>query len=339
MIEEQAFSLKSRAVPPYTLTPIDIAFYICPLINAIIRIGTIDEKRLLFTAFTDPLCEMPSTKRGAKEGDIEIAYKQAARVAKNVKAKQDRLKDKALDIIDYKIQKDNLNDNNIIIVEINDEDKIPNELTGLLAQNIVSKYNRPAFVVRCDSKGILRGSARNNSNFQDLPSLKSFLDESGYFEMVAGHESAFGLALALKNMNSFVNFMNTHFSADSFSNCYLVDYILNANDDFSSLLYSLSIHNDYYGNGIDEPTIIVKDIPLRSVLVMGTNKDCIKISHKDIDYVKFKDTDFIQEITNNRGKLLTIYGKPNLNVFNGKESVQVFITDYELKDNLSKYDF
>ena len=339
LIEEQEYVLKERAKPPYMLTPLDVAFYVCPLINAIIRVGTMDEKRILFTAFTDPMCELQSTKRGAKDGDIELAYQQAARIAKNVKAKQDRLKDKALDLIDYKIQKDNLNENNIIIVELEEEDNIPNELTGVLAQNIVSKYNRPAFVVRLDSHEVLRGSARNNSNFQDLPSLKTFLDNSGYFEMVAGRESAFGLALPLKNMQSFVNFMNTQFSATSFDNCYLVDYVLDANQDIYNLLYILAEHKDYYGNGVDEPTVIIKNIPLKYMFIMGNNKDCLKINYNNIDYVRFKDIEYIEALAANRDKLLTIYGKPALNTFNGKTSVQIIINDYELIDNNSKYEF
>ena len=49
LIEAQSFSLKEKAVFPYSgLTPIDIAFYIAPLINAITRVGSIEEKELMF---------------------------------------------------------------------------------------------------------------------------------------------------------------------------------------------------------------------------------------------------------------------------------------------------
>ena len=42
---------------------------------------------------------------------------------------------------------------------------------------------------------------------------------------------------------------------------------------------------------------------------------------------------------NNRTKKLTVYGRANLNEWMGKKSVQVFITDYELVEDNSKYDF
>ena len=65
----------------------------------------------------------------------------------------------------------------------------------------------------------------------------------------------------------------------------------------------------------------------------------MKISYNGIDYVKFKDEDFVAEVQQNRTKMLTVYGRVNLNVWMGTKSVQVFITDYELKEDDSKYDF
>lgn len=341
LIEAQSYFLKERAIPPYSLTPIDIAFYISPLINAVVRVGTMEEKHTVFYALIEPRRKLQSTKREAKPGDIELAAEQAARITKNIKARQDRIKEKALDLIDFKIAKDNLNDNNLIIVEINPEDNIPNEMSGLIAQNVVSKYNKPCFIVRRDKNNILKGSLRNNGNFKDLPELRTVLETTGLFNLLAGHENACGIGIAASHIPSLLNFMNTHFSPDSFSNCYLVDYVLNGKNDIHQLLTTLAEHQDYYGNGIDEPRFIVKNIELSNVLVMGTNKDSIKISYNGIDYVKFKDEDFIENVMNNRTKILTVYGRANLNTFNGKTSVQCFIDDYEFeeKSNEDKYAF
>ena len=74
-------------------------------------------------------------------------------------------------------------------------------------------------------------------------------------------------------------------------------------------------------------------------MVMGANKDSMKISYNGIDYVRFKDEDFIKEIQSNRIKKLSIYGRANLNLWMGKKSVQIFIDDYELVEDTSKYDF
>lgn len=66
MIEKQAFSLKGE------LTPISIAFYIVPFVNATVRMGTNNEKMLIFESLLNFKGSeiIPSTKRGAK-GEFE----------------------------------------------------------------------------------------------------------------------------------------------------------------------------------------------------------------------------------------------------------------------------
>ena len=68
------------------MTPIGLAFYIVPLVNAITRVGTQDEKRLLFDSMLEwkAFDSIPSTKRGHK-GEEELLVEQAVRTCTNVK--------------------------------------------------------------------------------------------------------------------------------------------------------------------------------------------------------------------------------------------------------------
>ena len=340
LLESQAFSLKNAGTYPFSgLNTTHIAFYIAPLINALLRVGTMQEKETMFYCFIEPDKEVPSTKRGAKSTDIETAAEQTARVGKNAKARQDKLKEKAIDLIDFKIQKEDLNNNNIILVEIEEKDNILQEITGLVAMAIVSKYHKPVMIGRRNSKNELQGSIRSDANFAGLPSFKKFLEDSGLTTYVAGHDAAAGWGLSATKVRTLLDYANTHLSAADFENVYLVDYILNANEDNKDLLTSLASHPEYFGNHIEEIKVVVENIPLANINIMGTNKDCVKINCNGIDYVKFKDTDFIEEVMQNRLKKLTIYGTINLNEFMGRTSVQVFIDDYELKADEHKYDF
>lgn len=340
LLESQAYSLKESGVYPFPkLNTTHIAFYIAPLINALLRVGTMQEKETMFCCFIEPDKKVPSTKRGAKPTDIETAAEQTARVGKNAKARQDKIKEKAIDLIDFKIQKEELDNNNILIIELDNSDNIPQEMSGLVAMGIVSKYHKPCLIVRRNDQNLLQGSARGNENFSSLPSLKKYLEESGYFEYAAGHDNAFGAGIKASRLNDFLKYINTHLSSKDFENVYLVDYILNANCDNKELLTSLAEHPEYFGNHIEEIKVIVENIPLANVNVMGANKDCIKISYNGVDYVKFKDIDFIEDIMQNRAKTLTVYGKINLNEYMGKTSIQLFIDDYELVKNIHKYDF
>ena len=340
LIEAQSYSLKEKAVYPYIgLTPTDIAFYISPLTNAITRVGTLEEKRNMFYCFVEPDRRVQSTKRGAKEGDTESAAEFTARVGKNAKSRQDRIKEQAMGLIDFKIQKEGLDQNNIIIVELNDEDNIPQELTGLVAMNVVSKYHKPCLIGRRNSKDELAGSVRNESNFAGLPSLKAFIEQSGYFNYAAGHDNACGYSINGNKIDAFIKYSNEKLNPEDFESYYLVDYVLDARDNNKELMTVLAEHPEYFGNHIDEIKLVVTNITLANILTMGTNKDSVRISFNGVDYVKFKDTDFITEILANRTKTLTIYGRVNLNTWMGKTSLQMFIEDYQLIDNNDKYEF
>lgn len=340
LIEAQSFSLKDKAVYPYYgLTPIDIAFYIAPLINAITRVGTMAEKENMFYCFIEPDRPVQSTKRGAKPGDIELAAEATARCGTNAKSRQNRIKEKALDLIDFKIQKNQLDDNNIIIVEIDDSDGIPQEMTGLVAMAVVSKYHKPVMIGRRNSKDEIQGSLRSDGNFEGLPSFKKFLEESTLITYVAGHDSAAGWGLQANRIDSLLDYANEQLDEDDFENCYTVDYILDARENNIELLTALASHPEYFGNHIDEITIIMKNINLSHIQIMGTNKDSIKISYNGIDYVKFKDLDFIEKILKDRTKNLTLYGRLSLNEWMGRTSLQCLVSDYEFSEDEHRYDF
>ena len=340
LIESQSFSLKEKAVYPYEgLGPIDIAFYIAPLINAITRMGTMKDKETLFYCFIDPKKAVPSTKRGARPGDIELAAEQAARVGKNAKSRQDKAKTQAMDLIDFKIQKDGLADNNIIVVELDGSDNIPQELTGLIAMGIVNKYHKPVMLGRRNNNNEIQGSIRSDGNFAGLPSFKKFLEDSGLVTYTAGHDNAAGWGLNGDKLDALLNYANSHLKAEDFENCYIVDYVLDGSDYNEELLGSIAAHPEFFGNHIDEPKIIIKNIPLMNFTTMGADNSSAKIIYNDIAYVKFKDAQFIEDVKNNRMKTLTVYGRPNLNDWMGTKTVQIFIEDYEFEEDNSKYEF
>ena len=340
LLASQSYSLKEKATYPWDgLTPIDIAFYIAPLINALTRVGSMKEKEAMFYCFVEPDRVLPSTKRGAKPGDTETAAEQTARVGKNAKARQDKLKEKAIDLIDFKIQKNDLASNNIILVEIDPEDNIPPELTGLVAMAIVNKYNKPVMIGRRNDKGEINGSIRSSGNFAGLPSFKQFLEESNLMNYVAGHDAAAGFGINGTLDEKLLNYSNVVLNDDDFKKCYTVDYILDANDNNTELLTVLASHPEFFGNHIDEIKFVIKNITLSNVMAMGANKDSMKISCNGIDYVRFKDMDFVDTVMNNRMDKLTVYGRANLNTFAGRTSIQVFIDDYELLKDENKYDF
>jgi single-stranded-DNA-specific exonuclease len=178
LCEKQDYSMGGK------INPTTVAFYIVPLVNAMIRVGTMEEKERLFQAFVDGDKLVPCNKRGAK-GTMERVAVESARECVNAKSHQDKEKVQMADKLEGRIYENGLLDNKVLIVELNDTDTFSSELNGLVCMYLSQKFQRPTAVVRRNDEGFLRGSCRG-LNESELTSFKNFMDESGLFEYTAG---------------------------------------------------------------------------------------------------------------------------------------------------------
>lgn len=344
LLESLEHSLGSKSYAPfYNLTATDVGFYVAPLINAIVRVGTIEENSVMFRAFIEPEAIVPVVrKRGAKPGDTETAIEQTIRVGNSCKRRQNTIKEEVLERLEMEILKSGKDDDKILVIDIDDSYDMPTSMTGLVANNLVSKYQRPVLLGRISDEGYLRGSIRGNDNFKAIPRLKEFLESTGYFNLLAGHSNAAGYSIPVENVEPFVKYCNETFNEEDFETCYNVDYDLYADDArLEGLLLKIASCPEYWGNGIDEVMFSIKNIPLNSVLFMGTNKDTIKIHHNGIDYIRFKDSAFADAIAFGTSGFINIVGRAKLNDFRGKVSIQVQVEDYEFtaEDRNHKFEF
>ena len=85
-------TLSDKEIMNY-LTPMSVAFYIVPMINAMVRVGSQEEKERMFIAFIDGHRQVPSLKRGAK-GTYEEAAIEAVRECVNARSHQNKFKEK-----------------------------------------------------------------------------------------------------------------------------------------------------------------------------------------------------------------------------------------------------
>ena len=128
MVEKNAYSIGSE------LTPFGVAFYVAPYVNATIRVGTQDEKLMLFESMLDHRGYelIPSTKRGCK-GQTETRVEQACRNCTNIKNRQTKARDASLEIIERIIEEKNLLENKILAIKLDAGCAVDKNLTGLVA--------------------------------------------------------------------------------------------------------------------------------------------------------------------------------------------------------------
>ena len=316
------------------LTPISVSFYIAPLINGMIRIGTQEEKALTFEAFIDGDRYIKSAKRGAN-GELEHCGIEAARMCTNAKAKQNRILDKAVEELEVKINKLDLLSNQILFVRL-EEENFPSELTGLIAMKLAAKYKKPTMIGRLNGEGYDKGSIRG-VNGSELKDFKSFLLQSKLFDYVQGHPNAAGFSISDNRLSQLLQYANSNLAQINFKeNFYDIDFITIASEyNLPILIFDIDSHKDLWGQKNSEPLILIKDINITrdDVRIMGKNQDTVKIEKNGIAYMKFKAKDFIQELFSFNNEIkLNVIGRANVNQWGGNTTPQIFIDDYEVSD-------
>ena len=347
IIKKQAYSLfgimdwSDKYFTDGSLTQIKVAFYVTPLINALIRVGSDSEKEMLFRSLIEGTLEIPSTKRGAK-GEMETVAEQSTRNCVNARSRQNREKDKAIDLLSIQIANDCLDENKILVLNADDLN-VSTNLTGLVAMGIAAKYKKPTMVGRISPDGYLKGSIRGREE-SELKDFKGFLKNSGYMDFVEGHANAAGFSLKNKDINKLINYANKELKDVNFNEGYYeADFIVQANySDMDNLIFALGCAGHYWGQGCDEPVIIVENltIPKNSISYIGKAKDTVKFVFNGMTYMIFKAGDIIDQITMTSGDILNITcaGRANINEWGGRQTPQIFVDEIEIKES-SIYDF
>lgn len=328
LIEKQSYSLGDN------LTQIGVAFYLTPLVNALIRIGSQTEKENLFKAFIDGLEIVPSTKRGDK-GNFETISVQSVRNCVNAKAKQNREKEKAMEILDIQIIENCLDDNKILILNA-DELDVPNSLTGLIAMGVSAKYKKPVLLGRTSPDGFLKGSGRGR-NGSELQDFRQFLLDSGYMDFAEGHSQAFGQSIKISNIDKLTNYANYKLADINFNEgFYEADFVVNGSyPALSTLIEEMDKGKTLWSQGNDEPIIIIKNIQVNKneISIIGKNHDTIRLVYNGITYIKFKAEEIIKMLDNISDDLIiTIAGRANINEWGGQRKPQILADEMEIID-------
>lgn len=328
LIDKQSYSMGGE------VTPITVAFYIVPLVNAMIRVGTMDEKERLFLAFIDGHQMVPCNKRGAKGTFEEVAI-ESARECTNARSRQNKIKDEAVNNLEIKIHKYGLLDNKVLFVRLDEDDQFPAVLNGLVAMQLSAKFKKPTIVARLNDEDYCRGSARG-LNQSELTSFKEFLDSTHMFEYTAGHDNAFGISIPNKILSEFHNYANEHLANIDFGeNVYDVNFVRKACDsDIKNIILDLYKYRDLWGQDLSEPLIYINDINLtrNDIQIIGKNADTVKFEKFGVTYIQFHAKQLIEDLAKYDDIKMEIIGRANINEWMGNITPQIFIEGYEVSD-------
>lgn len=331
------------------LNPFTVSFYIAPYINATIRVGTQDEKLILFESMLDFKGEemIPSTKRGCK-GQYETRVEQACRNCTNLKNRQNKARDASLDMINNQIEKEELLNHKLLVVKIPKAKEIDANITGLIANQIASTYQKPTLLLneRATENGeqLWAGSARNYSN-SALADFRQYVTDTQLPQLAQGHASAFGFSILETDIQAFLEKTDNDLKDFDFSPCYRVDYIFQGKDFKGSDILKIAELKSVWAQGVEESLIAIENVHVSTdnITLMSRDKNpTLKITlDNGTSLIKFgsSEEEFAKLASSDLGCVnINVVGKCDRNEWNGRVSPQIHVEDYEIV-GVQKYYF
>ena len=288
----------------------DIAFQLCPKINAVGRMSHADAA-LEFLMSSDYL-------------DCSEKFKELC--GENINRQEEEKS--ILDDIARKIEnKPSLVANRVIVIA---GQGYHHGVVGIVASHIVEKYSKPAIIIGIDENGIARGSARSVDGFNIFEAINACREDIVQF---GGHPLAAGVTLSVDNIKAFTKHINEYALREYEimpPQKIVIDSMLSPYYLSLDLVNNLSILEPY---GASNPQAVfgIKKMKLISVTPMSEGKHIrleLEKRGRTIRVIKFSSP--YDEFPYSQGDLLDLAVRVSDNFFNGKRYLSVQALDIRL---------
>lgn len=333
-----------------SITIQDMCFKLSPPLNAVVRIGTDEERRDVLKAllgFDETREYKPRKTKNNPEPETEIQtlQKAMAREVINIKGRQNRLVEKRVKDIEKKIEEEGLTEDKIIVV---DATSILTEstFTGLIANRLAKKYKRPVLLLREFDEDNFGGSGRNY-DLSPISNLNKFISEEGLAEG-KGHSNAFGVSMKKENVLPLIEYSNTKLKNTKIEDVYWVDYEIALPYLKEKDALKVAKLAPIFGGNVEAPSFAITGVRLKpdDIQLIGKNRNVIKINSQNFTFIKFfaneeeynkligKSNGFSKN--NKKEIVLDIIAEFDINEFAGKKYLQILIKDYNIVQNNKK---
>lgn len=290
-----------------------VGFYIAPKLNSI---GRMDSAKLGLSFL---MAEDPVTARALAE-QIEQYNIQRKQVTEEI----------VKDVIS-KIENSDKKQKNVIMVS----GEYHEGVLGIVASNIVEKYQRPVFIMN-EKEGILKGSARSIFDFNIYAAMNKISD---LFVAFGGHTLAAGFSFEQDNFEKIEEFLDNEFEEFKQNNDLKanknIDIVTSLEDISYQFLNSLDALKPY-GMDFEKPTVLIENAMVLNKAYFGSEKQYLRLTIADevgnLDCITFKDSATFDKIEKN--DIIDLLCNIDKNNFNGRTKLQAHIIDIHIKEFL-----
>jgi len=208
-------------------------------------------------------------------------------------------------------------------------------IAGIIAGRVREALGKPTIILTdaFGEDGMIKGSGRSIESYNMFEALYEVKD---IFEKFGGHHMAAGMSLKKDRLDEFRKRLNDNskLTKEDFIQKIWIDVPLPfsyISHDFVRELEKL----EPYGNKNEKPKFARKGIKILSKNILGKNKNVVKMVLEDdgtrLDGIYFCDGEaFFEELKGNNEIDIIYY--PDINEYGGRESLQVIITGYKIKN-------
>ncbi len=208
-------------------------------------------------------------------------------------------------------------------------------LAGIIAGRLREYFQKPAFVLT-DGEECVKGSGRSIETyhmFDALVEVKELLLKFG------GHPMAAGLSLLKEHVDEFRKCLNeqARLTEEDFMRKVWIDVPMPLEYIDEPLIDELELLEPF-GQGNEKPLFAQKGLYIRSVRILGKNRNVVKFSlatdqGTPMDAMLFADGDsFLEELGDSR--VLDVIYYPAVNEYNGNKNLQIVIRNYKIPKSL-----
>lgn len=224
------------------------------------------------------------------------------------------------------IEENNLGKDRVLVVYLPD---CHESLAGIIAGRIREAYNKPVFVLTKGADGV-KGSGRSieaYSMYEELVKCSDLLTQFG------GHPMAAGLSMEEKNVEFFRRRLNDNctLTEQELIPKIMIDVPMPISYLSKKLTEQLKVLEPF-GKGNSKPLFAQKNLRAVGIRVLGRNRNVAKMLLIDengikMDAVYFGEAqEFVDFVQAHDTISVTYY--PEINVFQGRENLQVVIKNY-----------
>ena len=167
----------------------------------------------------------------------------------------------------------------------------------------------------------------------EIEDMRQLCEDTGDVEYAQGHSSAFGISIPESKLEDFIQKTNAIYNEAAQEPVYWVDFEWFNKDIDSQKILMIGQNKSTWGQGLPEPYVAIKDIPLTSVQLMGLEKGhpTLKIQlNNGVSIIRFKASEEEYQMWTQPNMILTGVCRCAKNEWQGKVSAQLILEDYKL---------